>query len=59
MVHLRTIKGKGLATAEENQIVFHAPGKFDPQTGKLSKAVPKAGKTKFQTVVGKTLSRTF
>jgi len=58
LVHLRTIKGKGLATAEENQIIFHAPGKFDPQTGKLSKQ-PKAGKTKFQTVVGKTLAALF
>lgn len=58
LVHLRTIKGKGLATAEENQIIFHAPGKFDPQTGKLSKQ-PKAGKTKFQTVVGKTLAPLF
>ncbi|MDB2701691.1 1-deoxy-D-xylulose-5-phosphate synthase [Flavobacteriaceae bacterium] len=58
LVHLRTIKGKGLATAEENQIIFHAPGKFDPQTGKLSKK-PKAGKTKFQTVVGKTLAALF
>ena len=58
LVHLRTIKGKGLASAEENQIVFHAPGKFDPQTGKLTKQ-PKAGKTKFQSVVGKTLSALF
>jgi len=58
LVHLRTIKGKGLATAEENQIIFHAPGKFDPQTGKLSKQ-HKAGKTKFQTVVGKTLTALF
>ena len=58
LVHLRTIKGKGLATAEENQIIFHAPGKFDPQTGKLSKQY-KAGKTKFQTVVGKTLAALF
>ena len=58
LIHLRTVKGKGLASAEKNQIVFHAPGKFDPLTGKLNKPA-KQGKTKFQTVVGKTLMALF
>ena len=58
LVHLRTVKGKGLASAEKNQIAFHAPGKFDPLTGKLNTSV-KLGKTKFQTVVGKTLMALF
>ncbi len=58
LVHLRTVKGKGLASAEKNQIAFHAPGKFDPLSGKLNKS-PKLGKTKFQTVVGKTLLTLF
>ncbi|MDR1346646.1 MAG: 1-deoxy-D-xylulose-5-phosphate synthase [Bacteroidales bacterium] len=33
LLHIITIKGKGLKMAEENQIVYHAPGKFDPDTG--------------------------
>lgn len=58
ILHIRTIKGKGLAPAEADQVLFHAPGKFDPLTGKLNKNVP-LGKTKFQTVVGKTLTALF
>jgi len=33
ILHIITIKGKGLKIAEENQIIYHAPGKFDPDTG--------------------------
>lgn len=58
ILHIRTIKGKGLASAEANQVLFHAPGKFDPLTGKLNKT-PQEGKTKFQTIVGKTLEALF
>lgn len=58
ILHIRTTKGKGLAEAEKNQIQFHAPGKFDPLTGKLNKPLVE-GKTKFQTVVGKTLEDLF
>ena len=58
LLHIRTTKGKGLASAEEEQVLFHAPGKFDPLTGKLN-PTPVHGKTKFQTVVGKTLEELF
>ena len=58
ILHIRTVKGKGLASAEANQVLFHAPGKFDPLTGKLNKT-PQEGKTKFQTIVGKTLAALF
>lgn len=58
LLHVRTTKGKGLATAEADQVRFHAPGKFDPLTGKLNKNTVE-GKTKFQTVVGKTLIELF
>ena len=34
LLHLHTIKGKGFKAAEKNPIVFHAPGKYDPETGK-------------------------
>lgn len=33
LLHLCTVKGKGYAPAEENPTVWHAPGKFDPETG--------------------------
>lgn len=54
LVHVITTKGKGLEAAEKNQIQFHAPGKFDPLTGKLQKQTLK-GKIKFQHVFGNTL----
>ena len=33
---LVTTKGKGLPIAENEQVTYHAPGKFEPLTGKLS-----------------------
>ena len=35
LLHVITTKGKGLQQAEENQIAYHAPGKFDKHTGEL------------------------
>lgn len=35
LLHINTIKGKGLAKAEENQVTYHAPGKFDKNSGEL------------------------
>ena len=54
ILHVVTTKGKGLPLAEEEQIIYHAPGKFDPLTGKLN---PSKGnkKLKFQTIFGETL----
>ena len=54
ILHVVTTKGKGLPLAEEEQIIYHAPGKFDPLTGKLN---PLKGnkKLKFQTIFGETL----
>jgi 1-deoxy-D-xylulose-5-phosphate synthase len=37
LLHCLTVKGKGFKQAEENQITFHAPGKFDKKTGELLK----------------------
>ncbi len=34
VLHLITCKGHGYTPAEEDQTVWHAPGKFDPETGK-------------------------
>src|SRR5574344_2752938 len=33
ILHLHTIKGKGFEPAEKQATLWHAPGKFDPQTG--------------------------
>jgi 1-deoxy-D-xylulose-5-phosphate synthase len=33
LLHLHTTKGKGFAPAEEDATLFHAPGRFDPETG--------------------------
>ena len=35
LLHIITVKGKGLSLAEHNQTKYHAPGKFDPDTGEL------------------------
>ena len=34
-LHIITTKGKGLKQAEENQVLYHAPGKFDKITGDI------------------------
>jgi len=34
-LHIITTKGKGLQQAEENQVTYHAPGKFDATTGEI------------------------
>lgn len=52
VLHLITQKGKGYAPAEADQTVWHAPGKFDPETGK--RQVAKHSKL-WQEVFGETL----
>lgn len=56
ILHVVTTKGKGLPSAEKEQVRYHAPGKFDPVTGKLN---PKQNhkKIKFQEVFGQSLLR--
>lgn len=53
-LHVITTKGKGLRQAEENQVTYHAPGKFDSTTGEL---ITKSASslTKFQDVFGLTI----
>ncbi len=55
LLHIITKKGKGLRQAEENQVVYHAPGKFDATTGDLLKNSDSKLPPKFQDVFGKTL----
>ena len=55
VLHIITTKGKGLRQAEENQVVYHAPGKFDALTGNLPPKNNELQPPKFQDVFGKTL----
>ncbi len=55
LLHLITTKGKGLQKAEENQITYHAPGKFDKETGELLHNNSQNGPPKYQDVFGLTL----
>lgn len=56
LLHIQTIKGKGLSEAERDQVTYHAPGKFDKTTGKRAPK-PISKFTKYQDVFGKTLLR--
>ncbi|WP_370408426.1 1-deoxy-D-xylulose-5-phosphate synthase [Tenacibaculum dicentrarchi] len=53
-LHVITTKGKGLRQAEQDQVKYHAPGKFDKISGDV---LPKKKSkfTKFQDVFGKTI----
>ena len=53
-LHIITTKGKGLKQAEEDQVTYHAPGKFDAATGDLISKKPSEF-TKYQDVFGLTL----
>lgn len=55
LLHLSTIKGKGYEPAEASPTIWHAPGKFDPETGERIVADTSAEPPKFQDVFGETL----
>jgi 1-deoxy-D-xylulose-5-phosphate synthase len=56
ILHVLTKKGKGFKLAELNQTVYHAPGKFDPETGELVKPAGDGNEPPlFQDVFGYTL----
>lgn len=56
ILHIHTTKGYGYAPAEENATVWHAPGKFDPDTGeRITSTDSNPHPPKFQDVFGKTL----
>ncbi len=53
-LHVITTKGKGLQKAEEDQVTYHAPGKFDKYSGeRITKEVSLY--TKYQDVFGRTI----
>ncbi len=53
-LHVITTKGKGLQKAEEDQVTYHAPGKFDKISGERIKKAANLY-TKYQDVFGKTI----
>lgn len=55
LLHLCTIKGKGYSKAEENPTVWHAPGKFDPETGERFCGGTDGNPPLWQEVFGETL----
>ena len=55
LLHLHTKKGHGYAPAENYKPVWHAPGKFDPDTGELITEETGDMPPKFQDVFGHTL----
>ena len=55
LLHLHTTKGKGYEPAERSATVWHAPGKFDPETGERIITDTTNHPPKFQEVFGYTL----
>ena len=55
LLHLHTIKGKGLKPAEQAPTIWHAPGKFDAESGKRLGEGAAQQAPKFQDVFGETL----
>lgn len=58
LLHLRTVKGKGYEPAERDPANWHAPGKFDPATGKRAceEECSQGKPLKYQDVFGLTLA---
>jgi 1-deoxy-D-xylulose-5-phosphate synthase len=55
LLHCITVKGKGFKQAEENQTTFHAPGKFDKETGEIINSSKTDTPLTYQEVFGRTI----
>ena len=55
ILHLHTVKGKGFEPAEKAPDIWHAPGKFNPETGKRITTDTSNLPPLFQDVFGETL----
>lgn len=55
LLHIHTVKGKGYEPAEHEATIWHAPGKFDADTGKRIKGNEENLPPKFQDVFGETI----
>jgi 1-deoxy-D-xylulose-5-phosphate synthase len=54
-LHIITTKGKGLQQAEDDQVTYHAPGKFDASTGEIHVKSEENLPPKYQDVFGLTV----
>jgi 1-deoxy-D-xylulose-5-phosphate synthase len=54
-LHVITTKGKGLKQAEEDQVKYHAPGKFDAASGEILSKSEENLPPKYQDVFGLTV----
>ena len=56
LLHIHTVKGKGYTPAEEDATIWHAPGKFDIESGeRIVEHTAQPLPPKFQDVFGETL----
>lgn len=55
LLHAMTVKGKGYAPAEKNQALWHAPGRFNPETGERLEVSDASLPDKYQDVFGQTI----
>jgi 1-deoxy-D-xylulose-5-phosphate synthase len=55
LLHCLTVKGKGFKQAEEDQTAFHAPGRFDKETGEIINTSVTDAPPAYQEVFGKTI----
>lgn len=55
LLHIHTVKGKGYKPAEKAATIWHAPGKFDPDTGERITENTDNLPPKYQDVFGETL----
>lgn len=53
ILHCKTVKGKGYAFAEQDPVIWHAPGRFDIESGKLIQSVH--DRDRYQDVFGEVL----
>ena len=52
LVHVKTVKGKGVPFAERNPDMYHGVGPFDPETGRLKKTEEES----FSSVFGRAMA---
>ena len=52
LLHLHTIKGKGFPAAEKDPTTWHAPGKFNPDSGVRKSSSKSGSEEKWQDVFG-------
>lgn len=55
LLHIHTVKGKGFEPAEQNPTLYHAPGRYDPETGECLHPDTSGLPPKYQDVFGDTL----